>query len=90
MYNYYKSGKWNFVCDVCGFRFKSDEGMRRWDGAMVCKDDWELRHPMDFLKGRKEKISVPWVRNEPADQFATIGEGQRVLNGSPLNTTTIN
>lgn len=36
---------------------------------MVCKDDWEPRHPQDLIKVREERIAPPWVRPEPADVF---------------------
>lgn len=90
MQTYYKPGTWNCICDVCGRRFKSDEMLRRWDGALVCKYDWELRHPMDFLRGRKEKISVPFARDEPKDQFVPIEVFEHVINGAPIDEVTIN
>ncbi|HET8686202.1 MAG TPA: hypothetical protein VFM18_06005 [Methanosarcina sp.] len=55
-------GTWATICDVCGLRFPSDKLMKRWDGLMTCKDDWELRHPQDFIKIRPEKIAPDWVR----------------------------
>ncbi|HET8688199.1 MAG TPA: hypothetical protein VFM18_16315 [Methanosarcina sp.] len=57
-------GTWATICDVCGLRFPSDKLMKRWDGLMTCKDDWELRHPQDFIKIRPEKIAPDWVRND--------------------------
>lgn len=91
MKTYFKSGTWNFICDVCGRKYKSDEGLRRWDGAMVCHQDYELRHPMDFLRGRKEKISVPWVRDEPADQYIVPGNpgSDHDINGHPIDSHVI-
>ena len=62
--NSLKLGDWNAICDVCGFKFKASKLQKRWDGAMVCKDDFEHRHPMDFFRGRKEDTSVPWSRPE--------------------------
>ena len=55
-------GVWKAVCDVCGFTFNSDELKERWDGLMVCKDDWEPRNILDFYRPVKEDISVPWAR----------------------------
>lgn len=68
----YKSGEWNFVCDVCGKKLKAHEGKKRWDGFMVCQEDWEPRQPLDFLRARADKISVPWTRPQPEDQFVVI------------------
>ena len=70
--SFYKPGRWNAICDVCGFRFKSDELKKRWDGLMTCSADWGLDHPQKFLRVREDRSSVPWVRDEPADQFKTI------------------
>lgn len=65
MRNYYKSGDWNAICDRCGFRFKASSLKKDWQGLMVCEEDFERRHPMDFLKVTPDKIAVPWTRSEP-------------------------
>ena len=64
---YFKSGGWNALCDVCGFKFKSNELKKRWDGLMVCDADFEHDHPQKFLRVREDKIAVPWVRSRPED-----------------------
>lgn len=66
--SYYKPGAWNAICDVCGFKYKSDELRKRWDGMMVCKKDFEVKHPTLFQRSRKEKSGVPWSRPEPEDE----------------------
>lgn len=63
--NYYKPGDWNAICDRCGFKFKASELKEEWTGLRVCKDDFEQRHPLDFLRARTEQVSVPWVRLDP-------------------------
>ena len=68
----YKAGDWNAICDECGFKFKASQLRKRWDGYMVCKDDWEIRHPQDSLRGRRDDQSVPWSRPEGEDQFITV------------------
>jgi hypothetical protein len=70
--SYYKKGCWNVICDVCGFEFKSDEVRKRWDGFIVCKDDFEYDHPQKYLRVREETSSVPFVRNEPTDTFIIV------------------
>jgi len=60
--NTLKEGDWNTVCDVCEFKFKSSDIRKRWDGYMVCKEDWEARHPSDFQKGFADDQSVPFTR----------------------------
>lgn len=68
----YRSGDWLAVCDRCGFEFHASELKKDWQGFMVCSKDHETRHPQDLLKGRKERIGVPWTRPEPTDQFITV------------------
>lgn len=72
MHNYYKPGTWNVICAVCGTTFKSDEIRKRWDGVLVCKDDWEPRHVLDFIKTKPERGGVPYSAPEPADQFVVV------------------
>lgn len=66
------AGRYSAICDVCGFRFHSDRLKRRWDSLMVCEQDWETRHPQDFIKLRSEKITPDWVREEPIDAFLNV------------------
>lgn len=61
-HNTYAHGQWLVICDVCGFRFHACDVKKRWDGFMVCADDWEKRHPSDFFKAPKENTGVPFVR----------------------------
>jgi len=36
---------------------------------MVCRKDWEPRHPQEFVRGKKEKIAVENARPEPTDVY---------------------
>jgi hypothetical protein len=65
-------GEWKVVCDVCGFQYASTEVKKRWDGAVVCERDWNVRHPQDFLRVRGEKETPPIVRPEPTDTFVSV------------------
>lgn len=65
-------GQWNALCDVCGFKHKSGELRKRWDGLMVCDKDWEQRHPQDLLRVKSEKIAPPWVRTDPPPVYVTV------------------
>jgi hypothetical protein len=70
MRNHLILGNYNALCDSCGRKFKALDLKKRWDGLMVCKEDYELRHNSDFLRVQKEKISVPFSRPYPvADTF---------------------
>ena len=70
--NYYKSGEWNVVCDVCSKKIKSSVARKRWDGCIIGPDDDEERHPQDFVRARQDKISVPFSRPIPTFVFTNI------------------
>lgn len=85
--SYYKPGCWNAICDVCGFTYKSDQLRKRWDGLMVCSKDYEMRHPMDFLKVPTDDPSVPWTRPTPASYtFVETPTGILSEDNVPLYT----
>lgn len=69
-------GDTNAICDVCGFKFKGSQLKKRWDGAMVCSDDFERRHPQDFIKARPERNNVKDARVEPTPRFLAVNEVQ--------------
>ena len=71
--DYLKIGDHNAFCDVCGFKYKASELRKRWDNMMVCAEDWEVRHPQDFIKGIKERPAPPWSRPRGTDVFITVG-----------------
>ena len=58
----FKLGDWNVICDVCGVKLKASKAKLRWDGLYVCPDDWEVRQPLDFVRGVKDDQSVPYTR----------------------------
>jgi len=70
--NFYISGEWNVTCDVCSRKIKAHEAKQRWDGFIVCPDDFEHRHPQDFVKAQTDKISVPFVRPIPEYIFVVV------------------
>jgi hypothetical protein len=73
MKNHLILGDWNALCDSCGRKFKASSLQKRWDGLIVCREDWEQRHPQDLLRVQREQISVPWARPYPAtDTFIPV------------------
>ncbi len=68
----WRSGDWWILCDSCQKKIKASESRKRWDGLIVCADDWEYRHPQDFIKAQKDKISVPFSRPRPTDTFVPV------------------
>jgi hypothetical protein len=76
---------WNVICDVCGFKFKSGDVKKRWDGLYVCKEDYEQRHPMDFMKGFPDDQTVPYSRPDTEDSAVTIysnGQDASITHGT--------
>jgi len=55
---YYRPGVWNIYCMSCLKKVKSDKIRKRWDGMLVCEEDWEPRHPQDFLRAVVEKSNI--------------------------------
>lgn len=68
---YIKGRNWA-ICDRCGHIFRADELKREWTGALVCKDDWEPRHPQESVRGRKENVIPPVVNPEPTDTTVDV------------------
>ena len=68
---YFKRGSWNAVCDRCGVYFKAEELRQDWQGLMLCADDWEPRHPQDFVRARTsaEPAPVPFTRSPPTPSY---------------------
>ena len=69
---YYIPGSWNVICDSCGKKIKASEAKQRWDGLIVCLEDFEMRQPQDFVKARADKITVPFTRPRPTDVFVAV------------------
>lgn len=68
----YRAGDWNLICDVCGFKIKASDSLHRWDGMIVCRDDFEVRHPQDFVRGRVDNQTVPFSRPEATNYGVAI------------------
>jgi len=75
----YDRGDWNAICDACGKQLKASELRQRWDGLKVCNQDWEPRHPQDFVKGVADYQAPPFTRPEQQNQFIPL-----VYNGYAL------
>ena len=67
--NYYVSGNWNVICEVCSKKIKASDAKQRWDGLIVCPSDFEHRHEQDYVRARVDKITVPSTRPRPPDVF---------------------
>lgn len=88
----FQSGKWLAICDICGFRFHNDKLKKDWRGLMVCKQDWEPRHPQDYIHGVEDRSAPPWTRPESTDIFIPVNFalGQSTINQEEINGFIIN
>jgi hypothetical protein len=68
----WKSGEWWISCDVCDKQIYASEAKHRWDGMIVCKEDFETRHPQELIKHRVDRQSVPFTRPGAADIFVDV------------------
>lgn len=70
----YRPGDWLAACSMCGRQMYASELVKNWMGQYRCPKHNEIRHPQDFVRGRKDDISVPWAQM-PADidiTFCTV------------------
>lgn len=63
--NDYEPGKWNVICDRCGFKFKNNKLRPEYTGLMVCSgqdtnDCWEPR-PVPPHRSRIDRPRIPYV-----------------------------
>lgn len=68
----YSKGDWKAVCDVCGREYLASTLRQRWDGFMTCQQDWEPRHPQEFVRGVADVQSPKWTRPESTDTYVFI------------------
>jgi len=67
----YKHGDHKVICDICGFVYYRSECLKNWKGQIVCKKDFENRHPQDFVKARADKQSVRDPRPDTQTMLGT-------------------
>jgi hypothetical protein len=52
-----------------GFKVPLSNLVRQYDGEMVDRRFADKRHPQDFVRGRADKMALPFARPEPPDRF---------------------
>lgn len=87
MRNYYKSGDWNVICDVCGKKMKSSHAKKRWDGLIVCSEDYEQRHSLDFIRVKPDKQTVPFSRPRSTDTLTDDSAWINTLGCTPMGSS---
>lgn len=71
---YYEHGSHNVQCDRSGLKVKRSECRMQWDGLLVRKEDWEPRHPQDFVRAKADNQTVRDARPEATDYFLSDNE----------------
>ena len=68
----FKAHDSNTICDVTGFRVKTSQVFKRWEGLMVIKPAWHPRQPQDFpVTPTKQKVYKE-ARKADADAVITV------------------
>jgi hypothetical protein len=65
---YITGGNW-VICDVCGSKIRAFHARRRYDGALVCPNDWEPRHLLDYVRGIPDNTAAKVTSPEQPDKF---------------------
>jgi hypothetical protein len=65
----YVKGDNYLICDRSGRKMRRSESRREWTGAIVHKDEYEARHPQDFVRARPERQVAPVTRPRQTDRF---------------------
>ena len=84
----FDSGDWIAICDVCGRKFKALTLTKRWDGLMVCKDDFEIRQPQDFVRGVADVQAPPWTRPEAQNTYVAGFSNSQTITANYIALST--
>lgn len=83
----WEAGNHWVTCDRCGCAIRAKDAKKEWTGLWVCPDDWEPRHPQDFVRGRYDEIAAQEpVRPESPDIFVDRGPREEEENEIPAGT----
>lgn len=66
------TGNWVVICGVCTKRIRANTARKRWDGLIVCAEDWEPRHSLDFIRSKAPRVTTVYAPSEPAYQFTEV------------------
>ena len=93
---WWSSGQYNAICDVCGFKLKNTDLQRRWDGLMVCEQDYEIQHPQERIRPIPDQQKPQVTRPEGTDvfieysnSFCTIYTRQAIADTGTADCATI-
>lgn len=64
-----RRGRFYRIDDRTGFKVRASDTRKEWTGAIVHRDEWEPRHPQDFVRPRRDEQRVPDPRPDPEPVF---------------------
>lgn len=64
----HREGEHYIICERTGRKILASKAAEEWTGRFVSLSDIDYRHPQEFVRGRIDRQSVPFVRT-PADVF---------------------
>lgn len=62
------------VCMVSGVKLPPGKLYKQWNGIRARREDYDDRHPQEFMRHVQERMGVPVPRPEPADHFISAGD----------------
>ena len=68
----YEPGNHWVECDISGAHIRAKDAMVTWDNLVVSPDDWEIRHPQDFVRARYDKIMTSEPRRSESEDVFII------------------
>jgi len=73
---HFVDGAHNVICDRTGFKVKSTDTRKEWNGRVVRNKSFEERQPQDLLRSVKDRQRVDDPRPEGTDTFLTTNQVQ--------------
>ncbi len=93
----YRKGQHLIICDRTGFQAHSGDARKEWNHSVVRREDYEARHPQDFVRGVKDDQSVsdprPGATDIPTHSETTLDAaelaGQTILSVTSTSNMTV-
>lgn len=87
----YRPGDHWVECQVCGFEYRASEMKERWDGIIVCREDYEMRHPQDFVRAQEDHIAAEGLVNPASEPeyIRTVDDPDETVPSGTFNEDTL-
>ena len=86
----WKPGESWLECQRCGLDHYASDARREWTGLIVCKSCWEPRHPQDFVRSKRERITASGPSNtREVGVGGTAAEGSTDVPAGTFNDETL-